>query len=127
MSTSVWDGGCWIVLDRDCEPVDGEHLPTEAAAHAISIPAGLYVRREQCDCNANWSPPPAPASTVTDEIGDQIRALLRRRKQAPAPAPVLPPIDIKDCPTGTHSPTAGLFGKSLCDCPTGTASPARLV
>lgn len=48
MSNHDWDGGCWIVLDRDCEPISSYHHRTEADAHAISIPLGFYVRRVPC-------------------------------------------------------------------------------
>ncbi len=48
MSSHAWDGGCWIVLDRDCEPISSYHHHSEADAHAISIPLDLYVRRIPC-------------------------------------------------------------------------------
>ncbi|MEV4454462.1 hypothetical protein [Microbispora sp. NPDC049633] len=51
MSNHGWDGGCWIVLDRDCKPVSGYHHPTEASAHATAHPVDFYVRREACICN----------------------------------------------------------------------------
>lgn len=72
MSTSVWDGGCWIVVDVEGTVVDGEHRPTEANAHAISKPAGLYVRREDCNCNANWPAPKLlPAGTPVHHVSQE--------------------------------------------------------
>jgi hypothetical protein len=47
-SNRGWDGGCWIVLDRDCEPIGDYHHYSEADAHAISVPLDLYVRRVPC-------------------------------------------------------------------------------
>jgi hypothetical protein len=51
MSSHGWDGGCWIVLGRDVEPVSGYHHACEADAHAIALPLGFHVRRERCVCN----------------------------------------------------------------------------
>lgn len=48
MSNHGWDGGCWIVLDRDCEPISGYHHICEADAHAAALPLGFHVRREPC-------------------------------------------------------------------------------
>lgn len=59
MSNQGWDGGCWIVLDIECEPVSGWHHPTEASAHATALPVGYFVRRERCNCNEpEWAGPP---------------------------------------------------------------------
>lgn len=51
MSNHGWDGGCWIVLDLDCNPISGYHHACEANAHTAALPLGFYVRREQCNCN----------------------------------------------------------------------------
>ncbi|GIH70313.1 hypothetical protein [Sphaerimonospora thailandensis] len=59
MSSHCWDGGCWVVLDHDCEPVSGYHHASEANAHAAALPVGFYVRRVVCMCNQ-----PFPASTA---------------------------------------------------------------
>lgn len=48
MSNHGWDGGCWLVLDRACEPVSDYHHRTEAGAHAAALPVGFYVRRVAC-------------------------------------------------------------------------------
>ncbi|MEU6709969.1 DUF4326 domain-containing protein [Nonomuraea sp. NPDC046802] len=47
-SNQGWDGGCWIVLDRDCEPIGDYHHHSEAGAHSVSIPLDLFVRRVPC-------------------------------------------------------------------------------
>lgn len=56
MSNEMWDGGCWVVLDRDCDLITGMHHLTEKMAHEISLARNpqLYVRRtERCLSHTN--------------------------------------------------------------------------
>jgi len=48
-----WDGACWIVLDKECNPADDVHHATEASARAATstTPGGKYIRRHTCTCN----------------------------------------------------------------------------
>lgn len=64
MSNYGWDGSCWIVLDRDCEPISSYHHYCEADAHAISIPLNLFVRRVPCGTEPvnGWHPMPEEAN-----------------------------------------------------------------
>ncbi|MBN6054543.1 hypothetical protein JYK22_21555, partial [Nonomuraea sp. RK-328] len=65
VSNYGWDGGCWIVLDRDCEPISSYHHYCEADAHAISVPLNLYVRRVPCGVEPvnGWHPLPEGGRT----------------------------------------------------------------
>ncbi|MCT9932425.1 hypothetical protein N5079_19680 [Planotetraspora sp. A-T 1434] len=70
MSNHGWDGGCWVVLDRDCQPVSGYHHASEANAHAAALPVGFYVRRVACVCNQPvWEQSGGgfPPATTTEE------------------------------------------------------------